>query len=79
MKRLRFIAAAMLVLGCGNQPVESADQGTTTAKAAQNAPLPPKIGDLAPDFTLADQSGTQVTLSGARGQKVILVFYRGHW
>jgi len=36
----------------------------------------PKAGDLAPDFTLSDVSGTKsVTLSDFRGQKpVVLVF-----
>jgi peroxiredoxin Q/BCP len=32
-------------------------------------------GDQAPDFTLPDQSGEPVTLSGLRGQTVVLYFY----
>src|ERR1700693_4364353 len=32
-------------------------------------------GDPAPDFTLPDQSGNPVTLSGLRGQSVVLYFY----
>lgn len=32
-------------------------------------------GQTAPDFTLPDQDGNQVSLSGLRGQKVILYFY----
>lgn len=32
-------------------------------------------GDLAPDFTLPDADGNPVTLSGLRGQKVIVYFY----
>jgi peroxiredoxin Q/BCP len=32
-------------------------------------------GDVAPDFTAADQDGRQVTLSGLRGQPVVLYFY----
>jgi peroxiredoxin len=32
-------------------------------------------GTLAPDFTLADQTGEEVTLSSLRGGKVLLVFY----
>ncbi len=32
-------------------------------------------GDLAPDFTLADQDGTPVTLSALRGSRVVLYFY----
>ncbi|HEV8149732.1 MAG TPA: hypothetical protein VGP61_06060 [Gemmatimonadales bacterium] len=38
------------------------------------------VGTVAPDFTLAALVGPPVTLSQFRGkQKVILVFYRGHW
>lgn len=36
-------------------------------------PLP--VGAVAPDFTLADQDGKPVTLSGLRGKNVVLVFY----
>ena len=32
-------------------------------------------GDTAPDFTLADADGNQVTLSDLRGQRVIVYFY----
>lgn len=32
-------------------------------------------GDTAPDFTLADQDGTPVSLHDLRGQKVIVYFY----
>jgi len=32
-------------------------------------------GDQAPDFTLPDQDGKQVTLGDLRGQTVVLVFY----
>jgi peroxiredoxin Q/BCP len=32
-------------------------------------------GDAAPDFTLSDDSGQQVSLSSLRGQRVIIYFY----
>ncbi len=32
-------------------------------------------GDVAPDFTLADQDGEEVALSGLRGETVVLYFY----
>ncbi len=35
----------------------------------------PKIGDPAPDFTLADDRGEQVKLSSLRGKRVVLFFY----
>jgi peroxiredoxin Q/BCP len=34
-----------------------------------------KIGDKAPDFTLPDENGKPVKLSGLKGRKVILYFY----
>jgi mycoredoxin-dependent peroxiredoxin len=38
--------------------------------------MPVKVGDQAPDFTLKDQQGNDVTLSSFRGDKnVVLVFY----
>ena len=41
---------------------------------------PLAVGEVAPDFTLEDQSGQKVTLSKARGKSpVVLVFYRGYW
>lgn len=41
---------------------------------------PIAVGEVAPDFTLEDQSGHKVTLSDARGKSpVVLVFYRGYW
>ena len=37
--------------------------------------MAPQVGDLAPDFTLPDQEGNPVTLSGLRGKSVVLYFY----
>jgi peroxiredoxin Q/BCP len=34
-----------------------------------------QAGDLAPDFTLPDQEGNPVSLSGLRGKTVVLYFY----
>lgn len=40
------------------------------------APATPQVGDLAPDFTLPNQHGEEVTLSSYRGAKnVLIVFY----
>ncbi len=36
-------------------------------------------GQQAPGFTLPDQNGKTISLSAARGHKVVLVFYRGYW
>lgn len=37
--------------------------------------MAPDTGDLAPDFTLPDQRGEPVSLSGLRGKTVVLYFY----
>jgi peroxiredoxin Q/BCP len=37
--------------------------------------LSPAVGDLAPDFELADENGQPVKLSDFRGRRVILYFY----
>jgi thioredoxin-dependent peroxiredoxin len=34
-----------------------------------------KVGDNAPDFTLLDQDGNEVSLSGQAGHKVLVYFY----
>ena len=34
-----------------------------------------EVGTVAPDFTLPDQDGNQVSLKSFRGQKVVLYFY----
>jgi peroxiredoxin Q/BCP len=37
--------------------------------------MPLQPGDEAPDFTLLDQHGEEVSLSGLRGRKVLVYFY----
>ena len=64
----RFLSAAMLVLGLG--------WTVWTAPAAEavtggSAPAP-RAGFLAPDFQLSTLDGDLVTLSGLRGQVVVL-------
>ena len=33
------------------------------------------VGDVAPEITLSDNKGQEVTLSGLRGKTVVLFFY----
>ena len=48
--------------------------------AVDYAARAPKVGDTAPDFTLADQLGRSVSLARQREQgPVVLIFYRGEW
>ncbi|MGZ6840154.1 MAG: thioredoxin-dependent thiol peroxidase [Frankiaceae bacterium] len=45
----------------------------TTAAGAEKIQLKP--GDLAPDFTLPDADGSEVSLASYRGKRVIVYFY----
>lgn len=71
----RFSSIALLALAAALPP----SPAVTLALAASPAARPPQLGEIAPDFTLADQNGKPVRLSAARGGKVVLVFYRGYW
>jgi len=70
LNRLAGIAALGVVLAC---PV-AAQQQPAAAPAIAKTNL--KVGDIAPDFTLPDNSFKPVKLSDFRGKKtVVLAFY----
>jgi cytochrome oxidase Cu insertion factor (SCO1/SenC/PrrC family) len=56
--------------------------GAVLAWQAMQLP-PPQIasaeGKTAPDFLLQDQQNREFRLHDLRGERVVLVFYRGHW
>jgi peroxiredoxin len=43
----------------------------------EEARMAVEVGDTAPDFTLPDPDGAEVSLSDFRGRNVVLVFYPG--
>ena len=57
------------------------DRGQAAQGPAAQSPVEvacahdPRAGDLAPDFTLPDQTGTEVKLSALRGRPVVVYFY----
>jgi cytochrome oxidase Cu insertion factor (SCO1/SenC/PrrC family) len=78
LKRTIFIFAVFLLItpmpaSAQLGPKDGADLSPTDLERV-------KPGQLAPDFTLQNQNGQNVSLSDYRGKKsVVLVFYRGHW
>ena len=75
MKSLRttLLSAALLVLGAG-WAVPAAAQNSAPAAAPTTT-----AGQLAPDFMLYDQDGKPFRLSAQRGEKVLIVFYKGYY
>lgn len=72
--RMRILPLAMLLFG---------SLAAATAQQ-QDFPLPPPqiasaTGKPAPDFRLRDEHAQSITLSGYRGRKVLLMFFRGYW
>ncbi len=71
MHRLRIAALGLLAF--------TIPLGAQQKEAKKDAPPPApkiKVGDQAPDFTLKDQSGNDVSLASFRGKKsVVLAFY----
>lgn len=73
MRRASFVAVLVaLLVTVGMRPNLSAQ----TQPAPQLPPMTLKVGDPAPDFTLRDQNGKEVSLKDFQGKKtVVLAFY----
>ena len=73
MRRASFVAVLVaLLVTVGMRPSLSVQ----TQPAPKLPPMTLKVGDSAPDFTLRDQSGKEVSLKDFQGKKtVVLAFY----
>ncbi len=77
IKIITISAAMMALFACSFEQTTPSPQ-QSPATAARTAPV--GTGEMAPDFTLEDQQGRNMTLSASRGKNpVVLVFYRGYW
>ena len=70
------------LLGNPRRPLPRCNHGTATTRVtcetqptSDQESAMPGVGDTAPDFTLKDQNGDDVTLSALRGKPVVIVFY----
>ncbi len=77
MRRTLIGVCGLILLGFAlfHGPLSRDVFGADTKQAG--APMPKiKVGDMAPDFTLKDQKGQDVSLKEFRGKKnVVLAFY----
>lgn len=79
MKRFSFLAAALVMLAACNNAGKKSEPVVTEQAAVQDTVVYEheylvKVGDVAPDFTLASTDGTEFTLSAHRGKVVMLQF-----
>ncbi|MBT7375900.1 MAG: redoxin domain-containing protein [Porticoccaceae bacterium] len=70
--------ALALLVGCDNAPVPQ----ETIAAQAGFSDVPGsalEVGSAAPDFKLQSLNGDWISLSELQGNKVLIIFFRGHW
>ncbi len=67
------LLCAVVALGAGWAAPARAQNGASPAAPAAVASQP------APDFLLYDQGGKPFRLSAQRGEKVLVVFYKGYY
>jgi peroxiredoxin len=75
---LPLLCAVALLAACDNDPVsETAIIAEAGYSDVASATL--EVGLPAPDFSLQSLNDDWVKLSQLRGNKVLMIFYRGHW
>src|SRR5215472_5633053 len=73
-----FAALVLLVASMTTAGTAHGLSGTRNDEPKRTEPV--SVGEEAPDFTLEDAQGNQVSLSATRGKMpTVLVFYRGYW
>src|SRR6266478_2320101 len=71
-----LVAGAIGLLVLRSLPISAALQGNGNGGAALSAqPIGPKVGERAPEFTLPDLSGKQVSLADFRGDPTLALFW----
>ncbi len=78
MKFRRFAALILFVVIVVDSAFSLTQQFSAPEDPKRAEPV--NLGEQAPDFTLEDIKGAEVTLSSARGKMpTVLVFFRGYW
>jgi len=80
MNVMGLLSLCLLVIlsGCldaGEQSTSVPTMVNISPEATANLPVAPAKGARAPDFTLTDLSGDEVSLNDLRGQPVLLNFW----
>jgi ABC-type transport system substrate-binding protein len=79
---LALILPVLMAACSGSTPAAETEEPKPTVSAPTEEPtiIPPRTGDLAPDFTLPDSNGSMVRLADELlyNRQVILVFYHAY-
>jgi cytochrome oxidase Cu insertion factor (SCO1/SenC/PrrC family) len=75
LAHLTVMAAVLLAAFPGLSSQQLFAQDKKPASDEQTPPLKLKVGDTAPDFTLRDQNGQEVSLKDFRGKKTVVVAF----
>jgi cytochrome oxidase Cu insertion factor (SCO1/SenC/PrrC family) len=83
-RKLRLYASVLflgfLISASGQEPAKSLPvKGSPDDFPLAKPQIASAVGRVAPDFSLPDAEHRAVKLSSFRGQKVLLIFYRGYW
>lgn len=70
-----LIVVLVIIAGAWYYTNQNQSQTQTTEPVEQNIETGPETGLMAPDFTLENLSGKEVSLSDFRGQKIFLNFW----
>lgn len=76
--KILILLLAVLLGACSLQAQNTKPGKDNKMEAPKSNTEPLKVGEIAPDFILNDQTGKSVQLSKAKSA-VVLVFYRGYW
>lgn len=69
------LAGSVFFFNRQDQGIDQAAQQQAVDEAIASLPVEPRVGALAPDFTLEDTNGNEVALSDFRGQPVVVTFF----
>lgn len=77
--RLLQLSQALLIVTIMAQTALAFPVGRVPAVETDDR-KPVAVGEMAPEFTLKDTDGNEVSLSAVRAKSpTVLVFYRGYW
>ncbi|KXS43539.1 MULTISPECIES: TlpA family protein disulfide reductase [unclassified Candidatus Frackibacter] len=73
------LVSILFLVGCSQLSFKKGTGSEQTKEEINNIPIKPQVGFRAPDFTLTDLNGKQVSLSDFRGKQVVFINFWASW